>query len=157
MSSESLPSKTTIRSFLHPTPPHPIFPDDIRQAHRPRNPPAHHLVPRRRGRPISPNTLTARAAGNAASALVSSSDAGVAQLGHGPGAGSTRRERQQQQQQTKGAPAGRYESAMVSPGSSRRECCPYLFQRGMVVSEEGVRGGQDHLRSDEVRVRVRLE
>lgn len=49
--------------------------------------------------------------------------------------------------------AGRYESTLVpSPGASRRECCPYLFQRGMVVSEEGVRGGQDHLRSDEVGV-----
>lgn len=50
-------------------------------------------------------------------------------------------------------PKGRYESSSTtaSPGASRRrECCPYLFQRGMVVSEEGVRGGQDHLRSDEV-------
>ena len=46
---------------------------------------------------------------------------------------------------------GRYESTMVSPGAEKRECCPYLFQRGMLVSDEGVRGGQDHLRSDEVR------
>lgn len=45
---------------------------------------------------------------------------------------------------------GKYESTMVSPGAHKRECCPYLFQRGMLVSDEGVRGGQDHLRSDEV-------
>lgn len=45
----------------------------------------------------------------------------------------------------------KYESTMISPGAHKRECCPYLFQRGMVVSEEGVRGGLDHLRSEEVR------
>lgn len=46
----------------------------------------------------------------------------------------------------------KYESTMISPGAHKRECCPYLFQRGMVVSEEGVRGGLDHLRSEEVRI-----
>lgn len=40
--------------------------------------------------------------------------------------------------------------AMTSPTDPQRECCSYLFQRGMVVSEEGVRGGQDHLRDEEV-------
>lgn len=49
-------------------------------------------------------------------------------------------------------PAKKYESRLSSPGEHRRECCPYLFQRAMLVSEEGVRGGRDHLRSDEVRV-----
>lgn len=49
-------------------------------------------------------------------------------------------------------PAKRYESRLSSPGEHRRECCPYLFQRAMLVSEEGVRGGRDHLRSDEVEI-----
>lgn len=50
----------------------------------------------------------------------------------------------------KGSPRPSFEWTMMSPHAPQRECCPYLFQRGMVVSEEGVRGGQDHLRSEEV-------
>lgn len=45
---------------------------------------------------------------------------------------------------------GAIQWSMTSPTDPQRECCSYLFQRGMVVSEEGVRGGQDHLRDEEV-------
>lgn len=45
---------------------------------------------------------------------------------------------------------GSIEWTMMSPNVPQRECCAYLFQRGMVVSEEGVRGGQDHLRNEQV-------
>ncbi|CAM9750174.1 unnamed protein product, partial [Laminaria digitata] len=100
------------------------------QAHRPRISPAHHLVPRRRGRAISRNSLMVRATGGVAPVLVPTA---ANQPWARPNVGSK----------------GRYESTMVSPGAQKRECCPYLFQRGMLVSDEGVRGGQDHLRSDE--------
>lgn len=48
------------------------------------------------------------------------------------------------------SPRADLEFNIMSPRAPHRECCPYLFQRGMVVSEEGVRGAQDHLRCEEV-------
>lgn len=101
------------------------------QAHRPTVAAAHHLIPRRRGRLISNNTLLARATGAEVPALTSSG-------GRGEG------------DKVLLNPLASLEFSVMSPRAPQRECCPYLFQRGMVVSEEGVRGGQDHLRCEEV-------
>lgn len=99
------------------------------QAHRPTVSPSHHLIPRRRGRRLSTSALLARATGGDVPALTRSSRA----------------------ESGEAARAGSIEWTMMSPNDPRRECCSFLFQRAMVVSEEGVRGGLDHLRDEEVR------
>ena len=125
--------------FPHPVSPNAILLQYTIQAHRPRVPPNYHLVPRRRSRALSPNGLVARAV-----------DGDGKRTGAGHAVSAPIRMSRAWSDGSKAPSPRKYESRLVSPGAERRECCPYLFQRGMTVSEDGVRGGLDHLRSEEV-------
>lgn len=124
-----------------------LFPSSLTQAHRPRVAPSHHLVPRRRARAVSEKIVaTAHATSDGDKNAAARAPATVAASGsavYAPSSGVW-------DDSAKPPPVKTYESRLSSPGEHRRECCPYLFQRAMLVSEDGVRGGRDHLRSDEV-------